>query len=451
MTPIDTFLARVEGARRSGAGWQARCPAHDDRRPSLTFTEADGSAGAPVGAVLAHCHAGCTFEQIVAAAGLSVADTFLEGTGSGVEWHRTYTYADADGEVLYRVRRGTRPNGQRQFETQHPEGDGWAPKYGDDDRRVLYRLPELVNNPDLPVWVTEGERDADTLGRLGLVATTVAHGSWTDVDLSPLAGRQAIVVVDNDAAGWRKGKKAQEAVVSAGARLIYTRRPLDGHKDVTDHIAAGASTDLLPVVDLTDEQPPAAAPPPSRSAFTSDGSALRVFTPYGVLLHFVQAGKLTPLDVTVWTLMEGRAGRSGIARLTIREIAGLVSPSERTAKEHSISKSIARLKDAGLVDDDGRKRGEWTVRNPCFADRRGETPTEITFRDRNTTPSNPTSSSTTPQYEPRETPPEGRPALPERAVRTRGNPPQKGGSHSSDDAERLLRDQFGDITEEVDP
>ena len=39
--------------RKSGGGWSARCPCHDDRNPSLSFCEGDKRE------VVAHCHAGC--------------------------------------------------------------------------------------------------------------------------------------------------------------------------------------------------------------------------------------------------------------------------------------------------------------------------------------------------------------------------------------------------------
>jgi hypothetical protein len=58
----------IEGlrARRSGAGWIARCPAHDDRTPSLSLalTEAHGE-----GRVLVHCFGGCTQADIIDALG----------------------------------------------------------------------------------------------------------------------------------------------------------------------------------------------------------------------------------------------------------------------------------------------------------------------------------------------------------------------------------------------
>ena len=44
-------------------------------------------------------------------------------------------------------------------------------------RRVLYRLPELLARPDEPVYVVEGEKDADRLASMGLLATTNSGGA----------------------------------------------------------------------------------------------------------------------------------------------------------------------------------------------------------------------------------------------------------------------------------
>jgi len=68
---VDALLARLDDVRRTGANrWIARCPAHKDRRPSLSIREADA------GVVLAYCFAGCTVASIAAAVGLDVADLF---------------------------------------------------------------------------------------------------------------------------------------------------------------------------------------------------------------------------------------------------------------------------------------------------------------------------------------------------------------------------------------
>src|SRR5262245_23694279 len=48
------------GGRRTGANkYLCRCPAHDDRTPSLSVTEA------PDGKVLVHCHAGCAQQEVI--------------------------------------------------------------------------------------------------------------------------------------------------------------------------------------------------------------------------------------------------------------------------------------------------------------------------------------------------------------------------------------------------
>jgi hypothetical protein len=57
--------------RRGGDSLDARCPAHDDGRASMT---ADYQPGDP-GRVLMCCHAGCEFGAIVAALGQAARDT----------------------------------------------------------------------------------------------------------------------------------------------------------------------------------------------------------------------------------------------------------------------------------------------------------------------------------------------------------------------------------------
>jgi hypothetical protein len=61
----DALVSRLDGVRRTGsARWLARCPAHEDRRPSLSIRELDD------GRVLVHCFAGCEVESILGAVGL---------------------------------------------------------------------------------------------------------------------------------------------------------------------------------------------------------------------------------------------------------------------------------------------------------------------------------------------------------------------------------------------
>ncbi len=64
------LLSRLEGVRATGTDqWVARCPAHEDKSPSLSITEKDDR-------VLIHCHAGCYVNEVVDAVGLKITDLF---------------------------------------------------------------------------------------------------------------------------------------------------------------------------------------------------------------------------------------------------------------------------------------------------------------------------------------------------------------------------------------
>jgi phage/plasmid primase-like uncharacterized protein len=54
-------IAKHLGGRKIGDGWMARCPAHEDRDPSLSIRDSDDSK------VLVHCHAGCDQRRVVSA------------------------------------------------------------------------------------------------------------------------------------------------------------------------------------------------------------------------------------------------------------------------------------------------------------------------------------------------------------------------------------------------
>jgi hypothetical protein len=59
---VDALLSRLKGVRRTSHDrWRARCPAHDDRHPSLSIREVDD------GRVLVHDFAGCSVEEILSA------------------------------------------------------------------------------------------------------------------------------------------------------------------------------------------------------------------------------------------------------------------------------------------------------------------------------------------------------------------------------------------------
>ena len=68
--PTERLLERLDGVKETSAGrYMARCPAHDDKSPSLSVSGKDGK-------LLVHCFAGCDAEEIMAAVDLTLADLF---------------------------------------------------------------------------------------------------------------------------------------------------------------------------------------------------------------------------------------------------------------------------------------------------------------------------------------------------------------------------------------
>lgn len=80
---LETLLERLEGVSGRNGRWQARCPAHEDRSPSLAITESDDK-------ILIHCFAGCSAADIMAAVGLQLGDLFAgsvsNGKSMGINW-----------------------------------------------------------------------------------------------------------------------------------------------------------------------------------------------------------------------------------------------------------------------------------------------------------------------------------------------------------------------------
>lgn len=72
----DRLLPQLSGVRQTGDGrYIAKCPAHDDRSPSLSIRLCDD------GRALVHCFAGCETENVLAAVGLTFSDVMPEPVG----------------------------------------------------------------------------------------------------------------------------------------------------------------------------------------------------------------------------------------------------------------------------------------------------------------------------------------------------------------------------------
>lgn len=69
MITARDVLPQLKKVRRSGRGWTALCPAHDDKKPSLSI--ADGDRG-----LMLHCFTGCSVENVKRALGVDTRQTW---------------------------------------------------------------------------------------------------------------------------------------------------------------------------------------------------------------------------------------------------------------------------------------------------------------------------------------------------------------------------------------
>ena len=230
-TPLENILSRVHGAKRSGKGWVARCPAHEDRTASLSLNQGDD------GRALLKCFAGCEPESVVNALSLEMSDLF-ECTSEAINLinlpqplkavskpvltfsseHEArrhlerklgscfnhFVYQDASGEHCGGVLRRDLPDGKKEFRPIAKRSDGFWFIGGMETPRPLFNLPE-VNQAQSEIYVLEGEKAVRAASSLGLVATTSAGGSQAagKSDWSSLAGKSVFILPDNDDPGFK--------------------------------------------------------------------------------------------------------------------------------------------------------------------------------------------------------------------------------------------------------
>lgn len=172
----------------------------------------------------------------------------IDGGNGGFE--RVHVYTRGDGSTSH-------------FKGKRLDGT-WAqwPTIG--DKRINGRgpTPEVLYNRRAidwalllgqPIWVTEGEKDADVLIELGLTATTVdgGAGSWPTSATEILSGAKSLhVILDNDPAGLKR----MPTIASVLHSLVPSLRfylPAAG-KDVFDHVVShGLSVhDLVPKLNV---------------------------------------------------------------------------------------------------------------------------------------------------------------------------------------------------------
>ena len=242
---FEEILAKFD-ATRSGSGWAAHCPAHEDDCKSLSL-----NAGVD-GKTVLHCHAGCDTRDVLEKCGLEMKDLFERRNGHA--HHATingfaavYQYNDETGALVFEVCRKAEGD-KKKFLQRHYVGGKTIWKM-DGVRRVLYHLDRLQGQPI--VCVAEGEKDVDRLWSLGIAATTnpMGAGSWRDeyADQLKAAGCSEVAILpDNDAPGREHAGAVARSCSAVGLAVWVVNLPgLPEKGDVSDYLDSHSADDFL--------------------------------------------------------------------------------------------------------------------------------------------------------------------------------------------------------------
>lgn len=279
--PVQQLLDRLQKVRPSGGGWVACCPAHDDGTPSLSVHVGRR------GDCIVKCHGGsaCSVDDIVRAVGLTMRDLFYDSAPSTVPYFppppivrapkpgakekaklgklvRAYDYDDANGVMRFQVCRFE----PKEFRQRQPlPTGGWKWSLAGIET-FLFHLPELIEAIALerPVYLVEGEKDAENVQRLGAVSTTApggaskGQGKWRATYTENLRDAHVVYLPDNDAAGQGQAVRIANELVRAAASVRIVNLPgLPPKGDVSDYIEAGGT--LAQLEKFAQATPPVAA------------------------------------------------------------------------------------------------------------------------------------------------------------------------------------------------
>lgn len=321
---LNKIVAKLRGVMRSGAGLVAMCPAHDDKRQSLSLSVNDN------GDVLLKCHAGCETADVMKAMGLTMADLFADGGAApplvisrapeAIE--AVYPYLDPEtGELLNEVVR-TKPKGFRQ---RRPDGKGGYVYTLGDVKRVLYRLRDVATMPVKKnrkgIAFVEGEKDADALWALKPPVPAVTNlggaSAWRPeyVEQLKAAGVEAVFVLpDNDAPGRKHAAVVAAACHAAGIIVKIVDLPGVPEKgDVSDYLAAAEHPrgDLVRLIQAAPAYDPSSAPAPEPAKPEPTAAPTGVEIVPAWKLHDVSEVKAWNFPPTKW-VVEGLIPERGV-------------------------------------------------------------------------------------------------------------------------------------------
>lgn len=253
---IEDFASKLQGVKRFGNEYSALCPAHNDRKQSLSFCEGDD------GKILFECHTGCDKQEILGKMGLAWKDV-NPPKRKPRESEPQFDFNNVVAEYVYR--NGTRKlrDRNKNFFWQHMEKGEWKPKRGDAPH-VLF----IFGEPSEVVYLCEGEKDVLNFSKLGFYCACSEHGAdrngknkWYTEYTNELAGKEIRILMDND----ETGHKYSECVANQLDGVVKSVKLLDlssvwtemkEHQDISDMLHALGKDETLELVSKLENNTP---------------------------------------------------------------------------------------------------------------------------------------------------------------------------------------------------
>lgn len=242
---LSEFLPLLKGVHGSGRQYSARCPAHDDKRQSLSVSESGGK-------IVINCHAGCKAEDVVKSLGLELHDLFANDCSTVQRSEKTQNTAAKPIEYFYRdVETGAAlfkkiryPN--KAFCWYHKEGEAWKSGRGGKSPPLYGAYESKRYNV---VYLVEGEKDVDSLACRSFHAVSLPDGAgskWTGTYADYFKGKRVIIIPDNDAPGKKAAEEAARTIAAAADKIYMLDlselwADIPEHGDITDFITAGGT------------------------------------------------------------------------------------------------------------------------------------------------------------------------------------------------------------------
>lgn len=245
----ESNLQHFKISKRYGSRAQCKCPAHNDKQASLSVNMGEKCT-------LFYCHAGCTLDEILSAAGLEKKDTYYEQSIQTVDWRKyvekreqrkieaVYNYVSFNGQYAFtKLRLAGKKILYGRLENERfiyglprdTPRKSLKAVYGD-----LKRLREAIQ-ADEAIFIPEGEKDVDTLTRKGYIAFTYGGVNDWQAEFSELVnGADVIILADNDEPGRAVANTILNDIqpVTKSAKIVVPMPDIP-KADISDYFQAG--------------------------------------------------------------------------------------------------------------------------------------------------------------------------------------------------------------------